>query len=118
MPIYEYQCKKCSTIFEEWLNSSESDLEQTCPNCKEKAQRIVSQTSFVLKGSGWYVTEYGKNSASSNPVKKNDIPNNSVNAKEDKSSVNDNSSTSTKKVDAKADKLEKKAKPKKENSAK
>ncbi len=74
MPIYEYQCNKCATIFEEWLNSSESDSLQTCPNCQEKAQRIVSQTSFVLKGSGWYVSEYGKNSASSNPAKKNDIP--------------------------------------------
>ncbi len=71
MPIYEYQCPKCSHVFEEWLNTSESENPQPCPKCQSQSQRIVSQTSFVLKGSGWYVTEYGSNSAAKDPNKKN-----------------------------------------------
>ncbi len=64
MPIYEFHCQKCNTTFEEWLKMSEEKEPQICPECNALAQRQVSQTSFVLKGSGWYVTEYGKNSAS------------------------------------------------------
>lgn len=65
MPIYEYHCTHCNSTFEEWLKVSEADSAQKCPTCGVDAQRLVSHTSFVLKGSGWYVTEYGKNSASS-----------------------------------------------------
>ncbi len=65
MPIYEYNCPNCGNNFEEWLKVSECEEPQPCPNCKSQSHRIVSQTSFVLKGEGWYVTEYGKNSASS-----------------------------------------------------
>ncbi len=71
MPIYEYNCPHCDTNFEEWLKVSEADSVQQCPECGKDAQRFVSQTSFVLKGSGWYVTEYGKDSASSSPQNKN-----------------------------------------------
>ncbi len=58
MPIYEYQCPNCHTVFEEWLKSvDESD--KPCPKCHTASPHIVSQTSFALKGEGWYVTEYG-----------------------------------------------------------
>ncbi len=65
MPIYEFHCNNCNTTFEEWLKMSDEKQPQACPDCGTMSQRQVSQTSFVLKGSGWYVTEYGKNSASS-----------------------------------------------------
>lgn len=64
MPLYEYSCPHCSACFEQ-LVSSHDTKELDCPNCGKKAQRVVSSTSFQLKGEGWYVTEYGKNSASS-----------------------------------------------------
>ncbi len=35
-----------------------------CPTCKGKVDRIVSRTSFVLKGSGWYATDYGRSGSS------------------------------------------------------
>ncbi|SHJ00607.1 FmdB family zinc ribbon protein [Halodesulfovibrio aestuarii] len=74
MPIYEYRCNACEQIFEEWTTScSEGDESITCPVCGGVAERIISNTTFVLKGGGWYVSEYGKNSAASNPTKK-DIP--------------------------------------------
>ncbi|WP_018125132.1 FmdB family zinc ribbon protein [Desulfovibrio oxyclinae] len=58
MPIYEYQCEKCAHVFEEW-QSGFDELDQECPECGAAGKRLISNTSFILKGSGWYVTEYG-----------------------------------------------------------
>lgn len=58
MPIYEYRCAQCQNVFEEWLKSFDDDA-PNCPNCGGQAERIMSNTTFVLKGGGWYVTEYG-----------------------------------------------------------
>lgn len=59
MPIYEYQCPKCGEIFEEWVNIGDAEETQPCPKCGAQARHIISNTSFVLKGGGWYVTDYG-----------------------------------------------------------
>ena len=59
MPIYEYSCEKCRHIFEEWVRHIDDNVDQVCPDCGAPAHRIVSNTSFVLKGGGWYVTDYG-----------------------------------------------------------
>jgi putative FmdB family regulatory protein len=56
MPIYEYKCPKCG-VFEVTQRITESALKK-CPTCKSKIERIMSATSFVLKGSGWYATDY------------------------------------------------------------
>ena len=57
MPIYEYRCNECQQIFEEWQHDFE-EREVPCPVCNGSAKRLISSTSFVLKGSGWYVTDY------------------------------------------------------------
>ena len=59
MPIYEYQCPKCHSIFEEWVKISEAHGQEPCPECGALSPRLISHTSFVLKGGGWYVTDYG-----------------------------------------------------------
>ncbi len=59
MPIYEYCCTKCKHVFEEWIKHFDALEDIHCPLCNSVAQRIVSNTSFILKGGGWYVTEYG-----------------------------------------------------------
>ena len=59
MPIYEYQCPHCGKVFEEWVKLSDAHEEMLCPDCKVNAPRLISHTSFVLKGGGWYVTDYG-----------------------------------------------------------
>lgn len=59
MPIYEYQCPKCQHVFEEWVKASEAHGQEPCPRCGTPSSRIISQTSFVLKGGGWYVSDYG-----------------------------------------------------------
>jgi putative FmdB family regulatory protein len=65
MPRYDYACQKCGHHFEAQQKISEDPL-KTCPNCREDAlERLVSRTSFALKGSGWYADGYGAGSSSS-----------------------------------------------------
>lgn len=64
MPIYEYRCDECGNVFEE-LQKDFSEHAATCPLCNGQSQRIMSNTSFILKGSGWYVTDYARNGSSS-----------------------------------------------------
>jgi len=58
MPIYEYQCDKCGE-FEVTQRITEEPLKK-CPTCKRKVRKLISNTSFQLKGSGWYVTDYAR----------------------------------------------------------
>ena len=66
MPIYEYICNGCGHEFEEWQKINDSPVKK-CPKCsKRRVERLVSLSAFHLKGSGWYVTDYGgKKSGSS-----------------------------------------------------
>jgi putative FmdB family regulatory protein len=61
MPIYEYQCESCSRRFEVMQRMTEPLL-AICEQCGGHVRRLISQTSFVLKGSGWYVTDYPSDS--------------------------------------------------------
>jgi putative FmdB family regulatory protein len=58
MPIYEYQCQKCGT-FEISQRITERPLGK-CPTCKAKVKKLISNTSFQLKGTGWYITDYAR----------------------------------------------------------
>ncbi|MGB8299351.1 MAG: zinc ribbon domain-containing protein [Polyangia bacterium] len=54
MPVYEYECSACSHRFEEWQKINDKPV-KVCPKCKaRKVERLISQTSFQLKGGGWY----------------------------------------------------------------
>jgi putative FmdB family regulatory protein len=64
MPIYEYQCKKCGTIEEALQKFSDKPLTR-CRNCSGKLHKLVSRSSFHLKGTGWYVTDYANRSKDS-----------------------------------------------------
>lgn len=59
MPIYEYRCESCGKEFEEWQKFSDAPVDK-CHECGGKARRLISMSTFVLKGTGWYVTDYGK----------------------------------------------------------
>ncbi|MBU1196032.1 MAG: zinc ribbon domain-containing protein [Proteobacteria bacterium] len=58
MPVYEYQCTECGQIIEAFQKISESPL-TVCTNCKGGLKKLISQSAFHLKGTGWYVTDYG-----------------------------------------------------------
>jgi putative FmdB family regulatory protein len=107
MPIYEYRCEQCGD-FEQSQRISDPPLSR-CPKCRRKVRRLISNTSFQLKGSGWYITDYGR-SGSKNGAKDKDAG----------SSESSTESTSETKSESKAEsKSETKsdAKPKKKAAA-
>ena len=63
MPIYEYTCQKCGHHLEVMQKMSDAPLSK-CPECKGRLEKEFSQTSFQLKGGGWYVSDYGKSGTS------------------------------------------------------
>lgn len=110
MPIYEYDCQKCGT-FETTQKITDKPLAK-CPTCKGKVKKLISNTSFQLKGTGWYVTDYarkGKSNGEGNGSKpssseskseskgesKSDTKSESSPSKSEKSSSSPSSSTSS-----------------------
>lgn len=57
MPIYEYVCEKCGSRIE-IIQRVGDPPPKRCRKCRGKLQKAVSRTSFQLKGSGWYATDY------------------------------------------------------------
>lgn len=68
MPIYEYECTRCGGRFEMIQSFSDKPLKK-CEQCGGKLHKLVSECAFHLKGSGWYVTDYGKSGKTVNSTK-------------------------------------------------
>ena len=64
MPIYEYKCLKCRNEFETMQKFNDSPVKR-CPSCGGPVKRLISHSSFHLKGSGWYLTDYAKKNSPS-----------------------------------------------------
>lgn len=62
MPIYEYRCLKCEKKLEVMRKFSDPPL-GVCPECGGALRKLISNTSFVLKGSGWYSDGYSSPSS-------------------------------------------------------
>jgi putative FmdB family regulatory protein len=62
MPIYEYECSRCNEVFEVMQRITEEPL-ATHDGCGGAVRKLISQSSFHLKGSGWYVTDYARKGA-------------------------------------------------------
>jgi putative FmdB family regulatory protein len=62
LPLYEYQCRKCSRRMERIQKFSDPPL-TTCEECGGKLERLVSSPAIQFKGSGWYVTDYARDSS-------------------------------------------------------
>ena len=109
MPIYEYACEICESEFELEQRITDDPV-KSCPKCRSrKVKRLISRTSFVLKGSGWYSDLY------SSPGAKTKGESGSESAKE---SSSDSESKSDTKSDAKSDsKSDSKSKNKKSSKA-
>ncbi len=72
MPIYEYACEKCESEFEVEQRIT-ADPVKSCPRCKSKRiKRLISRTSFVLKGGGWYSDLYSSSGAKEDKAAKAD----------------------------------------------
>jgi putative FmdB family regulatory protein len=57
MPIYEYECDKCGAHLEVLQKMGDKPLTK-CTKCRGRVRKTVSRSSFQLKGSGWYLTDY------------------------------------------------------------
>jgi putative FmdB family regulatory protein len=77
MPIYEYICSNCRETTEIIQKFSDKPLTK-CPHCSGKLTRMISNCSFHLKGTGWYVTDYKKGDSGriekQSETKKTDVP--------------------------------------------
>lgn len=63
MPLYEYECTACGHQFEVIRKFSDPP-EENCPKCGGPVHKLQSAPAFQFKGSGWYVTDYGKSGQS------------------------------------------------------
>jgi putative FmdB family regulatory protein len=103
MPIYEYVCQKCGHHLEIMQKMSDKPLSK-CPECKGKLEKIFSQTSFQLKGSGWYVSDYAGRGKSEKTDKTEKVEKTDKTDKADKTDKTDKSDKADK--PAKSDKKE------------
>jgi putative FmdB family regulatory protein len=77
MPIYEYQCSKCSHKMEVIQKMSDNPLTE-CPECHQATlTKLVSASGFQLKGTGWYVTDYSAKGKAKTQEKTSDTDNKS-----------------------------------------
>ncbi len=99
MPIYEYQCTECGQNTEIFQRMSDDPL-TACEKCSGKIKKLISQNTFHLKGSGWYVTDYANknnsNSNSSNGAAPDKDTKPAVEAKSDNSEAKKSASTGSK----------------------
>ena len=69
MPIYEYLCEKCGSHLEVMQKINDAPLKR-CQKCRGKLEKVVSRTSFQLKGGGWYLSDYSRKSSSADKTDK------------------------------------------------
>jgi putative FmdB family regulatory protein len=68
LPLYEYQCKKCGHRFEKIQTFSAPEIKE-CPVCGSEVEKLISAPAIQFKGSGWYVSDYGKGGAAGSNTK-------------------------------------------------
>lgn len=61
MPVYEYECNDCHKVFEVQQRIADKPL-SACPECEGSVKKLMSLSSFQLKGGGWYADGYGNTS--------------------------------------------------------
>jgi putative FmdB family regulatory protein len=59
MPVYEYECLKCGSRFEEIQKFSDEPIRKH-DGCGGKVKKLLSAPAFQFKGSGWYITDYAR----------------------------------------------------------
>lgn len=85
MPLYEYQCTRCSHRFEK-IEKVSGPHTKKCPKCRGRVERLVGSPAIQFKGSGWYVTDYARGQASSGDSKSGEAAAGEKSEKESKES--------------------------------
>ena len=103
MPIYEYECTSCCKVVEVIQRMTEDPL-TNCPDCSGPVNKLVSKSSFQLKGGGWYADGYSSKSSngSGSTSKDKSTKNTSTKAEKTTCSSSDSSATTNSKADCSA----------------
>jgi putative FmdB family regulatory protein len=109
MPIYEYQCESCHRLTEALLKVGEKGPRK-CPHCGGKLTRVISRTSFQLKGGGWYKDLYASTKPESGDSSSTESASGDVKAAEKPSAIDDGKADKPAKPESKP---ESKTEPKK-----
>lgn len=70
MPLYEYECEQCSHRFEVIQKFSDAPI-SVCPKCGGPVQKLLSSPAIQFKGSGFYLTDYGRGTGSKSETSAN-----------------------------------------------
>lgn len=73
MPIYEYECQSCKEVIEIWQSLSDDQV-TACPSCEGELKKIISMSSFQLKGGGWFADGYSDKPKSTSSSKSPSCP--------------------------------------------
>jgi len=95
LPLYEYECQKCSRRHERIEKHSGPHLKK-CPDCGGKLERLVASPAIQFKGSGWYVTDYGGKSSGDSSKSEKSEATDTKEGKETKESKSEASSKDSK----------------------
>ena len=71
MPVYEYECQGCGKVLEVQQKIADAPL-ACCPECNGEVRKLVSMSSFQLKGGGWYADGYASSSSEKSSNKDSD----------------------------------------------
>lgn len=85
MPLYEYKCSKCQSVFEVIQKVDEPPLKK-CLKCGSAVHKLISAPAIQFKGSGWYITDYARKKAPEPKPKEKKPPVKAAEKKEDKKS--------------------------------
>jgi len=99
MPLYEYQCDSCGSVFEVRQKFSDEPL-AVHDTCGGAVRRLLSAPALQFKGSGWYITDYGRSSGGSGngeskPSGESSSKSETKNSETKKSDSSNSSSTTT-----------------------
>jgi putative FmdB family regulatory protein len=107
MPVYEYRCDKCEHEFEREQRITDDPV-KTCPECRSRrVKKLISQTSFVLKGGGWYNDLYSSSKKDDKSESKGDSSEGSAESTKKDGTKKDSSKDSSSKDDSKKKKKKK-----------
>ena len=96
MPIYEYQCQSCRHEFEALQKFSDNPLVD-CPACaRPDLRKLISQASFILKGDGWYATDFKKQNGTPSSDQTDAATQSSTSSEEGSTTVIEDKKTSAK----------------------
>ena len=102
MPLYEYRCLKCNRHTDKIENLNGPHLKK-CPHCGGKVESVLTAPAIQFKGSGWYITDYGRKTSSgdgSNPETSGKSEKSEKSEKSDKSEKSEKSSKSDSKAES------------------